>query len=133
TLWKEHLLNMDHLKEGIHLRGYAQKDPLNEYKREAFGLFDDLLTRIKAESIEVLARVEVRQPDEVERMETERAAARDRQLSMSHPTAGGMDEDAEDAQDPHTPFRREGDKVGRNSVCPCGSGKKYKYCCGKLS
>ncbi|GAB0057667.1 Protein translocase subunit SecA [Candidatus Magnetaquicoccaceae bacterium FCR-1] len=133
TLWKEHLLNMDHLKEGIHLRGYAQKDPLNEYKREAFGLFDDLLTRIKAESIEVLARVEVRQPDEVERMEAERAASRDRQLSMSHPSAEPLDDDEESAHDGHTPFRRDGEKVGRNTVCPCGSGKKYKYCCGKLS
>ncbi|MEO5347238.1 MAG: preprotein translocase subunit SecA [Magnetococcus sp. YQC-9] len=133
TLWKEHLLNMDHLKEGIHLRGYAQKDPLNEYKREAFGLFDDLFTRIKSESIEVLSRVEVRQPDEVERMEAERAAARDRQLSMSHPSAEGLDDEEESAHEAHTPFRREGEKVGRNAVCPCGSGKKYKYCCGKLS
>ncbi|MBF0626687.1 MAG: preprotein translocase subunit SecA [Magnetococcales bacterium] len=136
TLWKEHLLNMDHLKEGIHLRGYAQKDPLNEYKREAFALFDNLLTRIKSEAIEVLSRVEVRQPDEVERMESERAAARDRQLSMNHPSAGswqGDNEGDEESQDPHTPFRRDSDKVGRNAPCPCGSDKKYKYCCGKLS
>ncbi|MBF0214123.1 MAG: preprotein translocase subunit SecA [Magnetococcales bacterium] len=137
TLWKEHLLNMDHLKEGIHLRGYAQKDPLNEYKREAFALFDDLLTRIKSEAVEVLSRVEVRQPSEVERMEAERAAARDRQLSMSHPDTGtwhGESQSEEsDPNDPHTPFRRDGDKVGRNAPCPCGSDKKYKYCCGKLS
>ncbi|MBF0270676.1 MAG: preprotein translocase subunit SecA [Magnetococcales bacterium] len=134
TLWKEHLLNMDHLKEGIHLRGYAQKDPLNEYKREAFTLFDNLLTRIKSEAVEVLSRVEVRQPDEVERMETERAAARDRQLSLNHPNAESWNgEVPEDSTDPHTPFRRDADKVGRNSLCPCGSEKKYKYCCGKLS
>ncbi|MBF0190670.1 MAG: preprotein translocase subunit SecA [Magnetococcales bacterium] len=134
TLWKEHLLNMDHLKEGIHLRGYAQKDPLNEYKREAFTLFDTLLTRIKSEAVEVLSRVEVRQPDEVERMEAERAAARDRQLSLNHPHAGSWNgETAEESTDPHTPFRREADKVGRNALCPCGSEKKYKYCCGKLS
>ncbi|MBF0339857.1 MAG: preprotein translocase subunit SecA [Magnetococcales bacterium] len=134
TLWKEHLLNMDHLKEGIHLRGYAQKDPLNEYKREAFGLFDDLLTRIKSEAVEVLGRVEVRQPDEVERMEAERAAVRDRLLSMNHPSADNWNgDDKEDSSDSHTPFRRDGDKVGRNDPCPCGSGKKFKYCCGKLS
>ncbi|MBF0613733.1 MAG: preprotein translocase subunit SecA [Magnetococcales bacterium] len=134
TLWKEHLLNMDHLKEGIHLRGYAQKDPLNEYKREAFNLFDTLLTRIKSEAIEVLCRVEVRQTSEVERMEAERAAARDRQLSMNHPSIGGWNgEEGEESHDAHTPFRREGDKIGRNTPCPCGSQKKYKYCCGKLN
>ncbi|MEO5332626.1 MAG: preprotein translocase subunit SecA [Magnetococcus sp. YQC-5] len=133
ALWKEHLLNMDHLKEGIHLRGYAQKDPLNEYKREAFELFDSLMDRIKSEAIEVLGRVEVRQPDEVERMESERAAARDRQLSMSHPNADTWQEEQQEGDQEHTPFRRDGDKVGRNAPCPCGSEKKYKYCCGRLS
>ncbi|MBF0180513.1 MAG: preprotein translocase subunit SecA [Magnetococcales bacterium] len=135
SLWKEHLLNMDHLKEGIHLRGYASKDPLNEYKREAYELFDTLLGRIKSEAVEYLSRVEVRQPEEVERMEEERAAARDRQLSMHHPNADSWSEDhAEPAQAAThpTPFRRDGDKVGRNAPCPCGSGKKYKYCCGQL-
>ncbi|MBF0295583.1 MAG: preprotein translocase subunit SecA [Magnetococcales bacterium] len=136
SLWKEHLLNMDHLKEGIHLRGYASRDPLNEYKREAYELFNTLLDRIKSEAVEYLSRVEVRQPEEVERMEEERAAARDRQLSMHHPDAESWgDEQAEpaQAQETHpTPFRRDGDKVGRNAPCPCGSGKKYKYCCGRL-
>ena len=138
-LWKEHLLNMDHLKEGIHLRGYAQKDPLNEYKREAFLLFDGLLERIKIEAVEVLGRVEVTRQEEVERVEAERAAARDKKLSLSHPghdswsdgeTAGP---DNKAGADNKMPYRREVEKTGRNAPCPCGSEKKYKYCCGKLT
>ena len=135
-LWKEHLLNMDHLKEGIHLRGYAQKDPLNEYKREAFELFDALLERIKVEVVEVLGRVEVTRQEEVEQMEAERAAARDRELSMSHPTHDAMSADGDgprEAETVKTPYRREVEKVGRNAPCPCGSGKKYKQCCGRLT
>ncbi|MBF0133149.1 MAG: preprotein translocase subunit SecA [Magnetococcales bacterium] len=131
-LWKEHLLNMDHLKEGIHLRGYAQKDPLNEYKREAFELFDGLLSRIKSEAVEVLSRVEVRQPDEVARMETERAQARERAMTMNHPSSGALGDGSEEKKSPE-PFRRDGDKVGRNQPCPCGSGKKYKHCHGTLA
>ena len=134
-LWKEHLLNMDHLKEGIHLRGYAQKDPLNEYKREAFELFDALLERIKIEVVEVLGRVEVTRQEEVEQMEMERAAARDRELSLNHPaheTMSGEEADRE-SEAIKTPYRREVEKVGRNAPCPCGSGKKYKQCCGSLT
>ena len=133
-LWKEHLLNMDHLKEGIHLRGYAQKDPLNEYKREAFELFDGLLERIKIEVVEVLARVEVTHQEEVEQMEAERAAARDKTLSMDHPghdSWSGEGEKPEPGQ--KTPYRRSSEKVGRNAPCPCGSGKKFKQCCGRLT
>ncbi|MBF0370637.1 MAG: preprotein translocase subunit SecA [Magnetococcales bacterium] len=133
-LWKEHLLNMDHLKEGIHLRGYAQKDPLNEYKQEAFQLFDGLMERIKSETVEVLSRVEVKQPDEVARQEEERAAARDRRLQMSHASAEAMAGEAgEEDESQKTPYRRQAAKVGRNSPCTCGSGKKYKHCCGRLS
>ncbi|MEO5367947.1 MAG: preprotein translocase subunit SecA [Magnetococcus sp. WYHC-3] len=141
-LWKEHLLNMDHLKDGIHLRGYAQKDPLNEYKREAFELFADLLQRIRSEAVEILARVEIRTQSDVERMEEERARqARERALSLEHPSTGGygndtppVDGDAEGAEDSAgTTVRRDGDKVGRNQPCPCGSGKKYKQCHGRLA
>ena len=134
-LWKEHLLNMDHLKEGIHLRGYAQKDPLNEYKREAFELFDGLLERIKAEAVEILSRVEVTRQEEVEKLEEERALARDRQLSMSHPGHGAWGGEGDEPQETEIkkPYRRETEKVGRNSPCPCKSGKKFKQCCGKLS
>ncbi|MBF0185107.1 MAG: preprotein translocase subunit SecA [Magnetococcales bacterium] len=134
SLWKEHLLNMDHLKEGIHLRGYAQKDPLNEYKREAFQLFDGMLNRIKEEVIEILCRIEASRQEEVEQMEAERAAVRDKKLSMHHPSLQEEGEEmGESEQDPRTPFRREGEKVGRNSPCPCGSGKKFKQCCGQLA
>ncbi|MBF0424166.1 MAG: preprotein translocase subunit SecA, partial [Magnetococcales bacterium] len=134
-LWKEHLLNMDHLKEGIHLRGYAQKDPLNEYKREAFGLFDRLLSRIKSEAVEVLSRVEVHESGEVQRMESQRAEAQERSMTMTHPSAdpltfaGG---ESGDTKEPAPPYRRDGEKVGRNQPCPCGSGKKYKHCHGSL-
>ncbi|MEO5377511.1 MAG: preprotein translocase subunit SecA [Magnetococcus sp. DMHC-6] len=135
--WKEHLLNMDHLKEGIHLRGYAQKDPLNEYKREAFELFDGLLDRIKSEVIELLSKVEVRQPDEVQKMDEERAKARDRKLTMNHPDADHWGEDeqhpGEEEGNSHATYRRESAKVGRNAPCPCESGKKYKHCCGQLT
>ncbi|MBF0380369.1 MAG: preprotein translocase subunit SecA [Magnetococcales bacterium] len=133
-LWKDHLLNMDHLKEGIHLRGYAQKDPLNEYKREAFELFDALLSRIKVEAIEVLSRVEVPDQEHVEQQEAERASKRDKNISLSHPEAEGFSgEGGGEAKESKTPFRRQGEKVGRNSPCTCGSGKKYKHCCGKAS
>ena len=138
SLWKEHLLNMDHLKEGIHLRGYAQKDPLNEYKREAFELFDGLLERIKVEVIEVLCRVEVSRQEEVEQMEAERAAARNKKLSMQHPDYDAWPDEegkigeGKTEEENKTPFRREGGKVGRNAPCPCNSGKKYKQCCGQL-
>jgi preprotein translocase subunit SecA len=132
SLWKEHLLNMDHLKEGIHLRGYAQKDPLNEYKREAFQLFDGMLNRIKEEVIEILCRIEVSRQEEVEQLEAERAALRDKQLSLQHPSVQEEGEEDGTEADPRTPYRRGGEKVGRNAPCPCGSGKKYKQCCGQL-
>ncbi|MEG3638696.1 preprotein translocase subunit SecA [Magnetococcus sp. PR-3] len=137
ALWKEHLLNMDHLKEGIHLRGYAQKDPLNEYKREAFELFHMLLERIRQEALEFLSKVEVQQQEDVAAHEAELAAAREQQMNMDHPESGawagegGGEAPAEGM--PQTPFKREGEKIGRNQPCPCGSGKKYKQCCGKLS
>ncbi|MBF0137775.1 MAG: preprotein translocase subunit SecA [Magnetococcus sp. DMHC-1] len=128
-LWKEHLLNMDHLKEGIHLRGYAQKDPLNEYKREAFELFDGLMERIRSETVEVLSRVEVQKPEEVQRREEELAAARDRLLTLQAQAAA---EDQTDNEEEKLPYRRSEEKVGRNSLCPCGSGRKFKHCCGSL-
>ena len=133
TFWKEHLLNMDHLKEGIHLRGYAQKDPLIEYKREAFELFDGLMARIKSETVELLARVEVARPEEVEQREMERARELDRKMSMSHPGSDAWTDGGGDGASVNTPFRRDGEKVGRNAMCPCGSGKKYKHCCGRLA
>jgi preprotein translocase subunit SecA len=133
THWKEHLAAMDYLRQGIHLRGYAQKNPKQEYKREAFEMFNALLDRVRFEAVSVLARIQFQQtrPDpppiperemqyqheEVSALATEEAAA-----------DGGIDRGGQ-----QTPFVREGRKVGRNEPCPCGSGKKYKHCHGRLA
>jgi preprotein translocase subunit SecA len=116
--WKEHLLNMDHLKEGIGLRGYGQKDPKQEYKREGFSLFQDLLFRIKENTFQPLTRLQVQTVREEEFKHEE-------QKDLQY--AGGE----ESAQEKKTPKRRSAPKVGRNDPCPCGSGKKYKHCCGR--
>jgi preprotein translocase subunit SecA len=116
--WKEHLLNMDHLKEGIGLRGYGQKDPKQEYKREGFALFQDLLFRIKENTFQPLTRLQVQTVREEEFKHEE-------QKDLQY--AGGE----ESAQEKKTPKRRSAPKVGRNDPCPCGSGKKYKHCCGR--
>ena len=127
THWKEHLLSMDHLKEGIGLRGYGQKNPLNEYKREAFQLFTGVINTIKSQTVSHLMRVRVIDPEEVERLEEERrrkqAEEQERLLSRHL---------AETDQGGQQPVRRDGDKIGRNADCPCGSGKKYKKCCGRF-
>ncbi|WP_447893532.1 preprotein translocase subunit SecA [Vreelandella sp. GE22] len=137
TRWKEHLQSMDHLRRGIHLRGYAQKNPKQEYKREAFELFQHLLTNIKADVTRILSHVQVRQPEEVDALEQKRRedAAREKAAASE---AQQVPEQASEAVAPATagaeaqPQRREGPKVGRNDPCICGSGKKYKQCCGKL-
>jgi preprotein translocase subunit SecA len=113
--WKEHLLSMDHLRDGIGLRGYAQVDPLREYQREGYDLFMDLIHRIKADSVGTLFNLQVR-PQEVALPE-ERAS---QPMYFSHGDSG-----------PAQPSKREQRKVGRNDPCPCGSGKKFKKCCGK--
>ncbi|MBU4394042.1 MAG: preprotein translocase subunit SecA, partial [Proteobacteria bacterium] len=125
NLWKDHLLSMDHLKQGIGLRGYGQKNPLNEYKREGFDLFMRMIEMVKEQTVSTLMRVHVVQEDEVERLEEEhrRRQAQEIQLNMG---AAGVKE-AEPA--PQKPVKREIDKIGRNADCPCGSGKKYKKCC----
>lgn len=127
NLWKDHLLSMDHLKQGIGLRGYGQKNPLNEYKREGFDLFMRMIEMVKEQTVSTLMRVHVVQEDEVERLEEEhrRRQAQEIQLNMG---AAGVKE-AEPA--PQKPVKREIDKIGRNADCPCGSGKKYKKCCGQ--
>jgi preprotein translocase subunit SecA len=117
---------MDHLKEGIGLRGYGQKNPLNEYKREAFNLFATMIETVKVQTITNLMRVRILQEDEVERLEQERRQRREQEMSLNKGAAG------EDNKPP-APLRREGDKIGRNAPCPCGSGKKYKKCCGKMA
>ncbi len=136
TAWKEHLAAMDYLRQGIHLRGYAQKNPTQEFKREAFELFNQLLERIKHETIAVLSKVQVRTEEDVEAVEEQRRRQEEAEVSYQHAQASALGE-AEEAsggqQAAHTPFVREGRKIGRNEPCPCGSGKKYKRCHGKLS
>ncbi|MGH8062262.1 MAG: preprotein translocase subunit SecA [Pseudoxanthomonas sp.] len=139
--WKEHLASMDYLRQGIHLRGYAQKQPKQEYKKEAFELFSDMLEKVKRAVVTILARVRIRSEEEVAALEAEErrlAAAREQQLQFQHQEAGGYsaDEEAADveaAQLGFSPVTRDGPKVGRNDPCPCGSGKKFKHCHGQLS
>jgi preprotein translocase subunit SecA len=128
--WKDHLAAMDHLRQGIHLRGYAQKNPKEEYKREAFQLFSDMLDRIKHEVISLITRVQIREEQDVEALEAQRQTPSS--VRYEHPTAtGGGDAEAESA-DIQT-VTRHAPKVGRNAPCPCGSGKKYKQCHGRLA
>ena len=141
NLWKEHLASMDYLRQSIGLRGYAQKQPKQEYKREAFDMFQQLLERIKYDVITLLTKLRVQQPDDVNLIEARQrpdAAA----LAFRHPTAEtpapGVDAQSTAQAPPppasaeRQPFRRDQKKIGRNDPCPCGSGKKYKHCHGRL-
>jgi len=136
SLWKDHLSAMDHLRQGIHLRGYAQKNPKQEYKREAFELFTQMLDEVKTEVISVLSKVQVEEQSDVDKVEEQRRAqAENSNVNYQHGNASAMQEaTAEEVPPPedHTPYVREGRKVGRNEPCPCGSGKKFKQCHGKL-
>ncbi|CAD5375684.1 preprotein translocase subunit, ATPase [Pseudomonas sp. OF001] len=139
-LWKEHLSTMDHLRHGIHLRGYAQKNPKQEYKRESFALFQELLESIKRDAIRVLCHVQVRREDPAEeeerlRREAEALAAR---MQFQHAAAPALDQPLETADEEGEAAQvavavRQEPKVGRNEPCPCGSGKKYKHCHGQIS
>jgi len=139
--WKEHLARMDFLRQGIHLRGYAQKQPKQEYKREAFEMFGQMLDKIRLEVLRLLALVRIRSEDEVAQMEEaerQRSAAQARTMQFQHEDAGGLGAEEEAAQlagQPQPPVQvvREHPKVGRNEPCPCGSGKKFKHCHGQLS
>ncbi|WP_218762894.1 preprotein translocase subunit SecA [Vibrio cholerae] len=131
TLWKEHLAAMDHLRQGIHLRGYAQKNPKQEYKRESFELFEDLLESLKSDVITALSKVRVQQQEEVERMEAQRRAQAEeaaRHAQAQHASADDAEQD-----ESNQPMVRDERKVGRNEPCPCGSGKKYKQCHGQIN
>ncbi len=143
--WKEHLARMDYLRQGIHLRGYAQKQPKQEYKRESFELFGEMLDKVKHQVTSLLARVRIRTEEEVAAMEAaerQRLEAQARKMQFQHPETGGYGADEEAAQAQALAAQgegvlagtltREGPKVGRNDPCPCGSGKKYKQCHGKL-
>ncbi|MEM1089586.1 MAG: preprotein translocase subunit SecA [Pseudomonadota bacterium] len=141
-LWKDHLANMDYLRQGIHLRGYAQKQPKQEYKRESFQLFAELLERIKREVVKILARVKIQAPEDVEAMDEQRRSQAPREYQHAEAqaaTASAAPAGAPPAQAPRqaapAPVQqvvREGQKVGRNDPCPCGSGKKYKQCHGRI-
>ena len=126
TYWKEHLLNMDHLKEGIGLRGYGQKNPLNEYKREGFEMFAVMIETVKHKTLSTLFKIKIASEEEVDREALEK---RKRQQSEMRLSRGGGEGSGEAQQQP---MKREGEKIGRNSPCPCGSGKKYKKCHGRL-
>ncbi|MCK9619184.1 MAG: preprotein translocase subunit SecA [Methylobacter sp.] len=140
--WKEHLAAMDYLRQGIHFRGYAQKDPKQEYKREAFEMFTNLLEHIKYEVIGILFKVQVRKEEDVHALDEQMQAPRE--MHFEHAQAPALDayeeslqaaapEQEEAAATAEQPFVREGSKVGRNDPCPCGSGKKFKQCHGQLS
>ncbi|OUS31669.1 preprotein translocase subunit SecA [Gammaproteobacteria bacterium 45_16_T64] len=129
-LWKEHLAHMDYLRQGIHLRGYAQKNPKQEYKREAFEMFQNFLQEAKFEVIRILSGVELRSQDEVEELERQRREAAEREMKLQQESGGGLPELESD--DGGEPFHRAQPKVGRNEPCPCGSNKKYKHCHGKI-
>ncbi|MEZ5524634.1 MAG: preprotein translocase subunit SecA [Pseudomonadales bacterium] len=137
VLWKEHLSTMDHLRQGIGLRSYAAKNPKQEYKREAFALFERFLDNIKHDVLRILSHLQIREESDVEAMERQREQAAQQEMQYQHEDASAMadhDVAAETPEgEPQTPFVRDGVKVGRNDPCPCGSGKKYKQCCGSLS
>jgi preprotein translocase subunit SecA len=135
--WKEHLAAMDYLRQGIHLRGYAQKNPKQEYKREAFEMFSGMLDSIKQEVTGLLSKVQVQMPEEMAIREQQ---PRVDEFEFKHEAFEGLPEESaataemdEHASAQHQPFVREGRKIGRNEPCPCGSGKKYKQCHGRLS
>jgi preprotein translocase subunit SecA len=146
TLWKEHLATMDHLRQGIHLRAYAQKNPKQEYKREAFELFQALLSNLKHEVVKFLSHVQIQRRDEAALIEQKRREAAEKaRLAFQHAEASAMQPEAPPAEPgsgaapegaatgaPAQPFTREQPKVGRNEPCPCGSGKKFKHCHGAL-
>jgi len=134
SAWKEHLASMDHLRQSIGLRSYAQKNPKQEYKREAFELFAEMLENIKFDVISLLSKVQVKDPEDVEAVEEQRR--RESQASdvkYAHERGSAIPQAEQESAEAHTPYTREGAKVGRNEPCPCGSGKKYKQCHGKLS
>ncbi|WP_294826890.1 preprotein translocase subunit SecA [uncultured Gilliamella sp.] len=135
NLWKEHLAAMDYLRQGIHLRGYAQKDPKQEYKRESFNMFADMLEALKYEVIGILSRVIIRSQEEVEEAERQRLAEMEKlsaKQHASHESITNIDDDNDSENRAGQPIVRSETKVGRNDPCPCGSGKKYKHCHGAV-
>jgi preprotein translocase subunit SecA len=128
--WKEHLAAMDYLRQGIGLRGYAQKNPVQEYKRESFKMFTDMLEGIKYEAIQNLTRVQIRSEEQVDALE--RSQSESENIKMEHASANNPLSADEDQASEHQPYVRKERKMGRNEPCWCGSGKKFKQCHGKL-
>ncbi len=130
--WREHLAAMDHLRQGIHLRGYAQKDPKQEYKREAFSMFSEMLDSMRYEVIRLLSCVEIQTEDDIDAVEAQRKSDQNYKMEYHHDApsesqaveGGGVVE--------NMPYKRQAKKVGRNEPCPCGSGKKFKACHGQI-
>ena len=139
TTWKEHLAAMDYLRQSIGLRGYAQKNPKQEYKREAFEMFHSLIDRFRHEVVTILSKINIRAREDVDAVEAQRR--RRQTMRFEHADAGPMDEETDTAPNPgqgpaagaSSPYVRKGKKVGRNEPCPCGSGKKFKQCHGRIS
>ena len=130
--WREHLSALDHLRQGIHLRSYAQKNPKQEYKREAFELFEGLLNTVKSEVTKVTMLVQIKTEEDVEAVEPPQDVENVQYQHADYDEALASD-DAAVTADQNKPVVREGAKVGRNDPCPCGSGKKYKQCHGTLT
>jgi preprotein translocase subunit SecA len=137
--WKEHLAAMDHLRQGIGLRSYAQKNPKQEYKREAFEMFGTMLEQVKHDTISILTRIRIQGEQDLDDTEERRRAAE--AMKFQHAQASALSDAPQGVQSPAgaapaapppEPFKRETRKVGRNEPCPCGSGKKFKQCHGKL-
>ncbi|HWZ74610.1 MAG TPA: preprotein translocase subunit SecA [Casimicrobiaceae bacterium] len=131
--WREHLAALDHLRQGIHLRGYAQKNPKQEYKREAFELFSDMLDRIKQDVVKIVLTVRVQTPEDVQAVEEPAPVSNVRYQHADYEQALAAAPDDPPPATAPPPFTRAGQKVGRNDMCPCGSGKKYKHCHGRLA
>ena len=131
-IWKEHLAAMDYLRQSIGLRGYAQKDPKQEYKRESFDMFSEMLDKIKHEAIAILSKVKIQAREEVENIE-ERGHTQTENVNYQHDQADGMHQNQQPESETSAPFVRGEKKLGRNEPCWCGSGKKFKQCHGKLS
>ncbi len=131
--WREHLAALDHLRQGIHLRGYAQKNPKQEYKREAFELFSDMLDRIKQDVVRIVLTVRVQTPEDVQAVEEPLPVSNVRYQHADYEQALAAAPDDPPPATAPPPFTRAGQKVGRNDMCPCGSGKKYKHCHGRLA
>jgi preprotein translocase subunit SecA len=139
--WREHLAAMDYLRQGIHLRSYAQKNPKQEYKREAFELFTTMLDRIKHDTVSLLSRMQLKTQEEIDAEEAERQRRLEQAMQFQHAAPQNLaapppeplpDQTAGQRAAGVTQFVRETKKVGRNEPCPCGSGKKYKHCHGSL-